>query len=625
MSLALTSQGAERYRGGTHCPDHHDGIRTGFPDWCCCCDPCLYIRPSEDGALIDLASHSCRCVPILICCTFTPDEGSINCAKSIQSAAFPQFTQATVPGTIVYDFGFDIQLTILESVWRFYSLSLSIDQSFVIDHVTTTCLKVPDITISGVVIGGVTGTFTFAEYVSSKLPFSSRRLTNLTEQAVATTPAKCSCTTVTPKLCVNGRRHAGGDIEQVEFIWNEALDDRWSYLPPCGDPTLHQEHIYLRGDDDGNCYLEFDFEQSGSETNDWAEPPTSDGDVAKMEPITTCTCEMFIQTQSTDERFVTISGGRCANYSYPCGSCRCVPTYLCVFGEIDGEFIQSRATWYVEDNGNDPIDDYGWRLDDFSDITLKLVSAGCPRNDQDIEQFSDDPVRGCALQAKRTVGGDALTNKSDIIECGPFLRAEMESDYDDDNDRVNWLWVSSSICGNCLVSTCGECPERCGSNPETLYVDLHGIDNGPDDPLDPNFGVQTFCDLTVEVHYFLQWDETTRGTPKCGYIGYSAPITCGDDVYRIRVYMDNFGITGNVSRRYISGPIFDDYGPTGYESGANIYHGPELNYNQPPFTFETDVLVCDPFSKTTTNDWSGFWCMWSCDFSIDQVEVTVYE
>lgn len=630
MPLPIYSQGPERYRGGAHCPEHHDGVRTGFPDWCCCCDPCLYVRPSENGVLADLASHSCRCVPQLICVLFTPDDGSDPCAKPIQTARFPDFTVSATPGTITWDFGspIDVQITITESMWRFYSLTHSVDESYPIDHINTTCLEVPAVTISGAVVGGVTGTITFSTYSASKLPFISRQATAESEAAVDVPEGfECSCTTAAVRLCVNGRRHAGGPIEQVEFYWEEgASTPRWKYLPPNGDPTYDRELIYLRGDEAGNCYLELDFEQSSAFTNDWAEPPTSDGDTAKMIAIPTCTCELFVQSTRDDGatgddiRFVTITGGRCAEYRYACGSCRCVPTYLCVFGEIDGELIQSRATWFVEELDETGLLNFGWRLDDFPEIMLKLIES------EDAIDTSDR-VKQCALYARQNEGEQlALTNPSNIISCGFQLTAQMEK-WDEENQRVNWLWVSASICGSCNASTCGDCPDRCGSNPLVLYVDLHGIDNGPDDPEDPYFGVQTFCDTTVTVYYFEQWSTTSRGEMVCGYVGYSDPITCCDNVYRVKVIMyTQGGEDFRVSREYLSGPVFDDYGPTGGNNGSTA-HWPACESSSDPNSLAGTVssLVCDPYFKEINIADVTLYCLWGCSQTVDEYEATVYE
>jgi len=630
MTLPIVSHGPEKFRGGPRCPDHHEGVRTGYPDWCCCCDPCLYIRPrpNEVGGPFDVSAYSCRCVPMLICATFTPDPGSDPCAKVIQSVAFPTFSEDIVPGTVSYDFGFDIQVTVLSSVWRFFSDSHSIDQSYDIDHVNITCLQFPEVSITGIVIGTVTGTVTFSEFASSKIPFSNRQATDESERdTYPVSNTDCSCYSAAGKLCVNGRRHVNGPIEQVEFLWNEDLQDRWEYLPPCGDPTLHSEVIYLRGDDDGNCYLEFDFEQTGATTNDWANPPTSDGDTAKMTAITTCTCELFVQSSSTGSRFVTITGGRCAEYQYICGSCRCVPTYLCVFGEIDGTFINSRATWYY-DTGND----YGWLLEDSPDILIKIKGA-CTVNADGITIYSTDPVKPCVLFARELSGDQAaLTEDSDPISCGFELSANMEvrTDANPLIDRENWLWVSSSICGSCATTTCGMCPDQCGSNPLVLYYFLRCIDNGPDDPEDPDFGIQTFCDLTVEVHYWQRWDETTRGIPKCGYLGYSAPITCGEDIYRIRVYADDFGLNPTIERAYLSGPVFDKYGPTGDWTGdptltvvGEALENP-MKRLQNGDNLTMGTLSCDPVLWEGSGT-AGIWCPWCCATHMDTFEVTVYE
>lgn len=631
MLLPQYSHGPERFRGGAHCPDHHNGIRTGSPDWCCCCDPCLYIRPvTFSPGIFDLASHSCRCVPMLICATFTPDVGSDPCAKVIASPVFPIFFQGEFSDTITYGTGFrDLAITIRQSVWRFYSIYLAIDYSVPIDHVNVTCLQIPAVSFTGVTLGGVTGTISFSEYASSKLPFTnvdeSRRDAART-YPISSEIVECNCENAAAKLCVTGRRHYGEDVEYVHFHWNQGLGDRWEYLPPLGSPSEDREIIYLRSDSEGNCYLEFDFEQSGPFTNDWAVPPTSDGDTSKMIAITTCTCELFVQSE-TDigdttgrGRYVTITGGRCANFSYHCGSCRCVPTYLCVLGEVDGVQINSRATWNTEN------DTYGWVLDD--DPTIKLVLVG---RDPESPPFSDDPVLACVVQVTKIGGGDFLTpfNQSNTFGCGFELRGEARSEYDDYYDRVNWLWFSSSICGSCAGTTCNECTDqRCGGPPLVLYVDLRAVDFGSNDPEDPYFGIVTYpCDLTVTIYYWQGWDEASPGTPICGYIGYGPPIVCGEDVFRIKVYAENFGSNMTVSREFISGPVFDACGPRGGNSSAWCGMAAEdLNAhieNAGPVIFN-DPFDCDPYYKTGSITFSAY-TIWCCNIQAEIWEVTVYE
>ena len=87
------TDGPDRNKGGLQCLAQHDGTREGLIDSCCCCDPCRYQRPPRsDTTDADFtALFCCRCVPRLVCMTFTPDIGSDECCRTISLPIFPQF------------------------------------------------------------------------------------------------------------------------------------------------------------------------------------------------------------------------------------------------------------------------------------------------------------------------------------------------------------------------------------------------------------------------------------------------------------------------------------------------------------------------------------------------------
>ena len=525
----LNSDGSDPVVGGPKCLGHHAGVRTGVGDWCCCCNPCLYNRPLS-------LENPCRCVPKLICFVFRGDAGQRACCNEITLHAFATngkitYYSARFAGNvdITLSINSDLRrgsLTLAEgsgglpAFWRLQSTALAIDEIYRIDHVNTTCLTPPAIAISGVTVttpsGPCVGTVTLETYRAAKLAF--KRLDLQPSEDILIPYPPCNCGYAVDTLCVWGRRKVDGPIEGVQFKWDRALNDRWSYNPPCGG-LLAQEHIYLRGDAYGKCWLELDFEQSGNTTNDWASPPNNfDGnnphDIRPgMLPIDSCVCGLSARSSHTelhDNRYVAITGGYCQGYDYRyCGKCRCVPEKLCIVGSIDGQIFQGQLTWDGEQ----------WTslarpyLNAFS---LSLVTGDC----SGLPLGRTDPSV-CAIQANGTFV--VPFKKSPITECGPRLSFSLTSDYDPTHPNVNnWIYGRASLCGGCKDINCGPClTERCGGPPDVLYADLElNIRRGyypyNDPSLSPLTFVTTTCNIQVRLMYYQRWMSTLL---ICGYIG----------------------------------------------------------------------------------------------------------
>lgn len=545
-SLPATSDGPDSFKGGLQCLEHHAGIRTGIHDSCCCCNPCLYDRPITQ-------ENPCRCTPKIICFVFTGDSGQEECCTQVTafSLAYQGDGQGGTPGvftTYSANIGeVDLTLTIestldtpsilnrfhdyaygIGAFWRLRSTALSIDQIYEIDHINTVCLTPPSIAISGVTIttpgGSCIGTISFGTYQAAKVPFIKNELSESVDIAIPYSP--CNCNFAVNTLCVYGRRHGGdddpGDIERVVFTWNESLGDRWSYMPPCGSVTLDQEHIYLRGDAYGNCYLELDFNQEGIWTNDWADPPNSfDGsnphDIRPgMLPIESCVCGLVARSETTRGRFVVITAGWCERYTYgKCYKCRCVPEKLCVIGSIDGQIIAEDMPW----DGDKWTSDGSAYVAPFS---LRLATGKC----DEPAPARDDPD-SCAIAADGTFLVP-LPNGTINEKCSPFMSFSLTSSYDPSHpDIYNWLVGSAKLCANCKLTNCGPCHVgRCGGSPETLYVDLEAVittiefyNNDPGMPIE----TVEYCNLSVTIRYYQYWAGRVLF---CGYIG-TAPLPGG--------------------------------------------------------------------------------------------------
>lgn len=496
----------------------------------------------------------CRCVQKLICFVFRGDDGTRPCCKEMTAHAFHgEFFEEGVGHTDYYSVELpgntDITLSIhsdlrpgsivrgdmvigshgLPAYWKLHSNKLGIDEIFKIDHVVTTCLTPPAIAITGVTLptpsGPCVGTITLETYQAEKLEF--KRIDRTPNEDIAIPPRTdplCKCDFASETLCVYGRRNINGPIEDVLFKWDRNLNDRWSYSPPCGGLNT-QEHIYLRGDEDGNCYLELDFDQTGDSTNDWAVPPnTFDSnnphDIRPgMLPIDSCVCGLNVRSgdfKRLGYKHVSITGGYCERYEYRyCGKCRCVPKKLCVVGSIDGQVFQGQLTW----DGEQWTSEGSAYLNSFSLSLLTGDCSGPPAG-------RTDP-NSCAIQANGTFLVPFI--KGTINECGPYLSFALFANFDPANPYIyNWMYGYASLCGGCVPINCGPCLERCGGTPQVLYADLEMVVTSGHFPYDdasqgPMIYTDTACNTQVRLMYYQRWMGTLL---ICGYIG-SVPMPGG--------------------------------------------------------------------------------------------------
>lgn len=592
------TDGPERFRGSKNCPQHHAGVRTGYNDQCCCCNPCLYERK------INFTEGCCRCTPKLICMLFTPDVSSPVCCGEIitpmiayQTEEIDTTTYHGILGIVI-----KIQYDGTGCFWKIISDELGIDESFEIDHINTTCLSIPGIDIASVTLpSGCTGTVTFHDYSGVKVPFRNRRLSSLEDQAVnfVSTPEfpyPCQCYEAAAVLCVTGRRHIGGEVESVEFSWNTDLGDRWEYLPPCGNPSTDREIIFLRGHEDGRCFLEFDSEQSGMVTNDWG----------PYLEIDYCSCGLKVESDlrgtATDPdfttgRYIRIHAGPCGRWQHVCGTCRCNPTTLCVIGMIEGELIQTTATW------DDSDGEQGWVVLDEYDapwFKIRLETKSCP---SPRTGFSDD----CAVSVETISGEFSIPfMQSSVVECGEFFVANVESVYDPYQPLAyNWLQMSSSTCG-CQATSCGSCGlERCGGVPKTLIVDLLARTD-PSLTADDPYDYAIDCNLSIPVQYWQRWSSTLPHTMECGYLGISDVIDC-DPPFQIRIDIEDFGSSLFISKRTLVGGAWTDWQTI-----------------MSPIDVAPDT--CNPYLKDT--GWvvdPTTSCEWGCGLGKDEYRILVSE
>lgn len=608
------THGPDAHRGGNNCRTQHEGTREGILDSCCCCDPCRYKRPPFNG----FTGFSCRCVPRLICMTFTPDVGADDCCRVVSFPMVAVFNSPprgphydntewsiTYTGTIS---GITCTLTISThsyngpAFWKVDTSSTAgtASSEIEIDHLNVTCLSVPDISVTGVVdLKGCTGTITFSNYDSSPIPFNHTPPTFEEFCELIDTPpnVQCNCQRVPRYLCVDGVRHVGDDREQVRFEWNEDLGDRWSYLPCDGNVSTDQEHIYLRGDHYGNCYLELDFEQSGSDTNDWPIPSNTLGsDIHEirdgMIAIESCGRDIYAQSQIYDRsvppgilaKYVTITAGECGCWKYACGRCRCVPNSICVIGQIDGEIVEGVAAWDGE----------------------KWVFAGDTYTGPFSILLAKNDCGDCVL---RVNGSFAVPFQDSLpVECGEFLASELFSEYDPAQPSAfNQLWVQSSIC-ECNIAPCGICADdRCGGPPKTIYfeIEMDSVFETEGGTITTGYDV---CNITIPLQYFqrLQAISVSPGlTIVCGYVGYKVVYCPAAGINPAYSFVVQVSIT------YFQGNFQWEMSRAELNGGPLVFNEliiPNTLFPPTGWTFSCDPFVVD--SGPPSN--MGLNCRWGC-------------
>ena len=314
------SNGPDRFNITPGCARHHAGVRTGIKDYCCCCDPCNYVRKNESASQPD-ERHCCRCLPKLILARFTATNGNACC----RSAATPMvLQQSTIDGkdVILYSgsiAGHAITIYILSSTvdeyeysgayspggydagcsWTISIPSLGVYEHVGIDHTEVTCLGVPAVSVTGVTAyEGCIGTISLSNYSTVKVPFRTQRNEYLEPLSISVPfPYGFThrlCDDLPRWICVTKKHNRQNEdwtsrvrspkipweIEWARtFQWDEYWvpiavgygihtqydysDDvwilgRWTHSPD--DETAFVQHLWLIQEYSGECFLQPDFE-----------------------------------------------------------------------------------------------------------------------------------------------------------------------------------------------------------------------------------------------------------------------------------------------------------------------------------------------------------------------------
>ena len=609
------TEGPDPCRKSLNCLELHDDppVITGNLTNCCCCNTCFSVRPGAPDLIDTNHTHCCRCVPRLIFLQFIPyDEDDpccvaasvpmINGGTGTSDTDWPITTySASIFGASVtvelgrFDAGSGYG-TIVEDgdcAWRVVATKaedgLAVDEYFPIDHDTRSCLDVSGIEI-GSITGptGCTGTLQLVNYDVAHLPFVLREdVPSVTEaglpdepEFITLDPPCGECGEVCSKICVSGSRIISGLNEYVEFIWDEySEDNRWSYY---NEATEETEYITLYEDAYGNCTL--DFSWIGSE-------PIAD---QAIDPETACSCRMKeVVTASVGNNSLgfTIRCGVCTSWNFFCGTCRCVPLYLCAQTYIDNVFVRNQTLEW-------DASEMAW-TDGYDGLAIHL------------EGGTDG---GCVLVPY--VDGTALDSTA-IRDCGDEHQSDfvaaLGKRYDAGNDVISAEFTDfvydslvhirvSSLLEDCKLGSCGPCLNECGSAPPVLIVNVEGVNEDGPDP-----AYWTTCDLTVTVYY---WQSITwTGVEiefECGYTGFYFVGDCEQGVgpSPLPVWVRVDLVDGNISFQ----------GSTG--------SGPFLPCSDSQLLDES----CDPYLGTT--DWIELGlepCCWACEGSISKYRITVTE
>lgn len=547
------SNGPDRFNIHPGCASHHAGVKTGIKDYCCCCDPCQYVRKHE-AATQPEDRFCCRCVPRIILAKFTATNGN-DCCRDAVTIMVAELLEVNGVDVIKYSgeiAGYNVLVYMSDNLvgnypaddyentecrWTIQLPELGIDQEIPIDHVTVTCLGVPEISVTGVTAyEGCVGTISLANYSTVKVPFQTK---TFTEDQSITVPfpegfSLEGCTELPRYICVTKRQNRVNRVRSPklpweiewwrDFQWDEDFEPafseidqewvigRWYYLP--NDPEDFTQKMYLIQDLYGDCFLQPNF-VSPTKTN-------GDGEEYERVPLSSCGCDFKIcnvrpvddpappttpgECLPEDLLGLNYRGGRCGCWDYYCGKRRCVPRYLCgfvyvhetLYRNILFEWNNTEKSW-ISTSGAD-LD--GYDMPFTLTVSLEKNSAGQCQMAVYYEDYTIAPVEI----------GDTDTALEGTFEGSNYA-----------NDDYFVLNLTTSFDGNCQqvfsCQTATPCNVNCGSHPEVLYLTLTGSSLDTDYPPPPITGG---CSLSITLNYYQSVTIVGSGVVyACGYVGYA--------------------------------------------------------------------------------------------------------
>lgn len=577
------TEGPDRCRSSLNCADLHepDPLITSSLYNCCCCNTCLHVRPSMKGASEEF-SHCCRCVPRMIWLVFVPYDIEDACCQSAavrmqyggtEPVGGDEYPVTTYSGelhgaTVTVEIG---RFAYDGCAWHITATKaadgLDVDEYYEIDHDTVSCIDVDGLEI-GEIEGprDCVGTLILANDEVGRIPFQERILTEEPE-FITLDPPCGDCEQVTSMLCVFGHRKIGQDHGWVEFFWFDyGVDERgWTYTDPETDAV---EYIYLYENDYGECSLEFSWD--GSSVLD---------DVV----LENCSCamkEVVTWSNGVDTIGFTIRSGKCGCWEFYCGTCRCVPRYLCVnYYSFDGsseisDFVHNEILTWDEDDKCWYDDERNTEYGLYVALRPNTVTGDCELvavfNGRELETTA---IYDCAEERVK----EGLPNNKYDPDVG-FIDAEI-NDYQEEGPNFVWVHISSYTydClthGNCL------CYDQCGSTPEQIQWNFYAWN----DPYLDEPGIEGECSITVTLYRFV------RGL-SCEYLGFFTAKTGGGETQVFKVS------GGDVFLLRIVDGEYDEY----------------TSWSHDPFTTQS----CDPYYATTGTVVTG---LTSYDFCANETQ-----
>jgi hypothetical protein len=481
-----------------------------------------------------------------------------------------------------------------DCVWRFIVEKDSFYEELVlaVDDVSVSCLDVDGIALAEVEgPDGCTGTLMLVNAEIGRIPFVLRDdidsilTTEPAEEFVDLYPACGYCDTVCRVLCVFRLPSATGEGGFQEFVWFEDVSTGqrgWSYLRPGTEIT---DYIYLEENEYGECVLSFDIDGVGG-------PPDRVIDIEQG-----CACgmkEVVLGSVPGGSVQYTIRCGFCSCYKFYCGTCRCVPRYLCVQSYIDNTFTPNQILTWDED-------ELAW-LPDYGDVDLALYLQPDDDGECVIVVLIDGYETTLDLFAPRNCGTehvsrDIATGGQKLDRHNDFLNIELQ-----DTSEYELVWLlASAPTYQCGVGPCDEatpCRDACGSHPAELTALLHAYNDGGDPYADD------VCDVEVTLHYWERIDWTGTLEITCGYVGWYHVGPC---------LSEHAGILDKWIKVELSNTLLTVY--EYYEDGVNLQ------------VYSVNLTEsCDPYYGDGGVDEVGLVsCWWGCEETVQLVHVTVTE
>jgi hypothetical protein len=576
IDTVTESNGPDRFNSNPGCARHHAGVRTGIKDYCCCCDPCNYVRKNESASPPE-DRHCCRCMPKLIVAKFTATNGNACCRNSvipmvIREGMLDGQDIVLYSGSIV---GHAITIYILSSAidsyssgvngcsWTISIPSLGVYEHVGIDHTDVTCLGVPAVSITGVTAyEGCIGTVSLSNYSTVKVPF--RTGIYYDEGLSITVPFPDGfyhhlCDDLPRYICVTKKWNRQGvgwtsrvrspklpwEIEWARtFRWDvhwvpiinengtpyEYSDDwwllgRWTYTSE--DETAFVQHLWLIQDYSGECFLQPDFE---SPQGDLLIP----SETYERVPLSSCGCDFKIldvrpvndpsppPEQGRPDAFnhdllgIDYRGGACGCWDYHCGKRRCVPRCLCGFLFVNGTLYKDILfTWSNTQKcwvAGGGVDLDGYAMPFDLSICLGQNEKGECQLSVSYEDYDIAPQ----------VIGDLDTVLSGTLQG----RNYASTDY----FVLNFVTAFDCQCKHlffCVTAT--PCNTDCGSHPEILYLTLRGWSEATDIPAPPVTG-----SCTTDITLFYTQTVVVSGSGVlfgCQYMGYKVVSSTSYDQF----------------------------------------------------------------------------------------------